>query len=239
MSGGTERKMLDRRAVHARGRRAVVICQAAVVFPMVCFADTVLAPTRSNPTVPPGATHAVASPMDTTTTTRLARDETAGDVAAKTPAAPSSIMTASGRTITPRRASEPASTEPGDRAAKPTPPGDKTSGGKLIEELHKRGIHEGIGAFEPPGTSPPLVGLEVPEGFELPEGYVRHFQTTDDGRQLRPILMFSPDYEFFDDGGQPIAIPQNRIVPAELAPAGLPIRTINIPHTRKPGDLSR
>ena len=106
---------------------------------------------------------------------------------------------------------------------------------EVIERLHDAGIHSGIGAFSPPGTSPPLVGLAVPEDFPLPEGYVRHFQATDDGQRIEPILMFSPDFEFFDANGRPIRIPDNRVVPPELAPPGLPVRLIDIPPPLVPG----
>ena len=101
--------------------------------------------------------------------------------------------------------------------------------GDVIEGLHKAGIRTGLGAFNPPGTSPPLVGLAVPEDFVLPEGYVRHHQATDDGQAIEPILMYSPDYEFLDAAGNPVAIPADRVVPASHAPAGLPIRQVRIP----------
>ena len=101
--------------------------------------------------------------------------------------------------------------------------------GEVIEGLHKAGIRTGLGAFNPPGTSPPLVGLAVPEDFVLPEGYVRHHQATDDGQAIEPILMYSPDYEFLDAAGNRVAIPADRVVPASHAPAGLPIRQIRIP----------
>jgi hypothetical protein len=99
----------------------------------------------------------------------------------------------------------------------------------VIARLNEAGIHSGIGAFNPPGTSPPLVGLAVPVDFPLPEGYVRHHQATDDGQSIEAILMFSPDFEFFDASGRPIAIPENRVVPPNMAPPGLPIRSIRIP----------
>jgi hypothetical protein len=111
--------------------------------------------------------------------------------------------------------------------------------GDVIQALNDAGIHEGIAAFPPPGTSPPLEGLAVPEDFELPDGYVRHYQATDDGQAIEPILMYSPDYEFFDENGQPVQIPEDRVVPADKAPPGLPIRPIEIPPKREPGDLSR
>jgi hypothetical protein len=100
---------------------------------------------------------------------------------------------------------------------------------EVIDRLHKAGIYSGIGAFTPPGTSPPLVGLAVPEDYALPEGYVRHFQATDDGQRIEPILMFSPDFDFFDASGNPIKIPENRVVPPDMAPSGLAIRRIEIP----------
>ena len=100
---------------------------------------------------------------------------------------------------------------------------------EVIERLHQEGIHEGLGAFNPPGTSPPLVGIAVPADFPLPDGYVRHHQTTDDGQDIEAILMFSPDYDFFDAAGQPVQVPANRVVPPSLAPPGLPIRQVRIP----------
>lgn len=101
--------------------------------------------------------------------------------------------------------------------------------GEVIQRLHAAGIRTGIGAFNPPGTSPPLTGLVVPGDFPLPEGYVRHYQATDDGQRIEPILMYSPDFEFLDANGNPIAIPKNRVVPRHLAPPGLPLRTVRIP----------
>ena len=73
----------------------------------------------------------------------------------------------------------------------------------------------------------------------LPEGYVRHHQATDDGQRIEPILRFSPDYEFVDAAGQPIAIREDRVVPPELAPPGLPIRHIVIPAPAEPGRPGR
>jgi hypothetical protein len=100
---------------------------------------------------------------------------------------------------------------------------------EVIERLHEAGIHEGLGAFSPPGTRPPLVGLAVPEDFALPPGYVRHYQATDDGQRIEPILMFAPDAQLVDADGRPLALPADRVVPPELAPPGLPIRRITVP----------
>ena len=109
-------------------------------------------------------------------------------------------------------------------------PGDpEPTGAELITALNEAGVHTGIAAFNPPGTSPPLEGLAVPEDFELPEGYVRHHQATDDGEVIEPILMFAPDFELTDANGQPVDLPDNRVVTAELAPPGLPLRQVRIP----------
>jgi hypothetical protein len=71
--------------------------------------------------------------------------------------------------------------------------GESPTIGEVIDRLHQAGVYGGLGAFSPPGTRPPLVGLAVPEDFVLPEGYVRHHQATDDGQSIEAILMFSPD----------------------------------------------
>lgn len=107
--------------------------------------------------------------------------------------------------------------------------GEKPTMNQVIERLHEAGIHTGLGAFNPPGTRPPKVGLAVPEGFDLPDGYVRHHQATDDGQRIEAILMFAPDRTIYDANHQPIAVPADRVVTPELAPKGLPIRHIVIP----------
>ncbi|WP_426102275.1 hypothetical protein [Massilia sp. TSP1-1-2] len=112
--------------------------------------------------------------------------------------------------------------------------GENPTIAQVIERLHERGVYSGLGAFSPPGTSPPLVGLAVPEDFVLPKGYVRHHQATDDGQRIEAILMFAPDFQLLGANGQPVAMPGNRVVPAELAPLGLPIRRIVIPAPTEP-----
>jgi hypothetical protein len=110
----------------------------------------------------------------------------------------------------------------------------------VIEGLKATGETGGIAAFPPPGTNPVKTGLVVPEGFELPQGYMRYYQTTDDGKRLEPILMFSPDYEFVDDSGKPIALPKDGIVPPGMAPPGLPLHTLEVPKApRAAGSGSR
>ncbi|MBJ7312545.1 hypothetical protein ACFOLJ_22675 [Rugamonas sp. CCM 8940] len=117
--------------------------------------------------------------------------------------------------------------------------GETPSMGEVIERLHERGVHTGLGAFSPPGTRPPLVGLAVPEDFALPQGYVRHHQATDDGQRIEAILMFAPDFQLYDAAKQPIAMPADRVVPPELAPPGLPIRRIVLPTPTEPAKPGR
>ena len=117
--------------------------------------------------------------------------------------------------------------------------GERPTMGEVIARLNQAGVFTGLGAFSPPGTRPPLVGLAVPEDFALPDGYVRHHQATDDGQRVEPILMFAPDRQFVDAAGQPIAIPKDRVVPPELAPPGLPVRRITIPAPAEAGAPGR
>jgi hypothetical protein len=87
----------------------------------------------------------------------------------------------------------------------------------------------GISAFPAPGTKRIKSGIVVPEDFPLPDGYMRHFQATDKGQLLQPILMFHPDYQPLDEAGKPIAIPADRVVPEELAPPGLAVEYLDVP----------
>ena len=125
--------------------------------------------------------------------------------------------------------------DPNDLANFVTPGQPAPTMGEVIDRLHEAGVHTGLGAFPKPGTSPPLIGLAVPDDYALPQGYVRHFQATDDGQRIEPILMFSPDFEFFDSAGNRIEIPRDRVVPPNMAPPGLVIRRIAIPPPINPG----
>ncbi len=88
----------------------------------------------------------------------------------------------------------------------------------------------GIMLFPAPGTDPIKKGIIVPEDFELPPGYVRHYQATDDGERLPAILMFHPDHPPLDANGQPMQVPEDGIVPPELAPPGMPIQILKDPN---------
>jgi hypothetical protein len=115
--------------------------------------------------------------------------------------------------------------------AVPTPAEEKLelSARDAIPALIAAGETGGITVFPLPGTKPIKRGLLVPDDFELPEGYVRHYQATDDGERVPAILMFHPDYDFVDDRGEPVTVPEDRVVPPELAPRGLPIEMLEVP----------
>jgi hypothetical protein len=91
-----------------------------------------------------------------------------------------------------------------------------------------QGTSSGIGLYPPRGTDPPKRGIRVPEGFVLPEGYARYYQSTDNGKTLPAILIFHPDYDWIDGNGDAIALPKNGIVPPELAPPGMPIEVLDL-----------
>jgi hypothetical protein len=131
--------------------------------------------------------------------------------------------------FTPRRRSAAAAPPP---AAPPATDGDEEpelDAIDVIPELRAAGEHGGIAAFGLPGTDPPKPGIIVPDGFKLPEGYVRHHQVSDDGEQLPAILMFHPDYDFLDARGNPMKLPENHVVPPDMAPPGLPIEMLEVP----------
>lgn len=107
--------------------------------------------------------------------------------------------------------------------------GERPTMAEVIQRLHAAGVRTGLGAFNPPGTRPPIVGLAAPEHFALPPGYVRHYQATDDGQRIEPILMFSPDAQTVVVNGRSVAVPADRVVTPELAPPGMALRRIVVP----------
>ncbi|NOK01924.1 MULTISPECIES: hypothetical protein [Myxococcus] len=86
-----------------------------------------------------------------------------------------------------------------------------------------------------PGTKPIKKGLVVPDDFELPPGYVRHFQYKDSGEIVAAVLMFHPDHQPVDANGQPVPKPADGLVPEELAPPGMPIRRLELPEGAESG----
>jgi hypothetical protein len=94
----------------------------------------------------------------------------------------------------------------------------------------------GIHLFPRPGTKPIAGGILVPSDYELPPGYMRHYQTTDDGERVGPILVFHPDHQPVDESGRPIPLPPDRVVPPELAPPGMPVVMLEPPPVRRDFD---
>ena len=108
-----------------------------------------------------------------------------------------------------------------------------------IAALRAEGETGGIASFPPPGTRPPESGVIVPDDYELPEGFMRHYQSTDDGGQLEPVLTLAPDYELVDGDGNPVALGRDRIVPPEGAPPDLPVRMLDVPSANNRGQAGR
>jgi hypothetical protein len=102
-----------------------------------------------------------------------------------------------------------------------------------LPELAPGGERSGLALFVP-GTKRLKRGLVVPEGFELPPGYVRHYQVLDDGTELPAVLLFHPDHQPLDAQGRPIPVPEDRIVPPELAPPGMPYEELEVPEGAEP-----
>ena len=119
------------------------------------------------------------------------------------------------------------------------PPRREIDAADVIVALREEGEQGGIAAFGIPGTHPPKSGILVPEEYALPEGYVRHYQSTDDGEQLPAILMFHPDYEFVNEQGAVVKLPEDGVVPPEMAPPGLAVdHVLEVPE-RKRGEPIR
>lgn len=129
----------------------------------------------------------------------------------------------------PAPAEAPRTAEDNDIASRFRPGDEAPTAAELIQALRDAGETGGIAAFNPPGTSPPMSGLVVPPDFPLPPGYVRHHQWTDEGEPVEAILMFAPDFVLRDAEGREVPLPENRVVPPELAPPGLPIRPVEVP----------
>jgi len=158
-----------------------------------------------------------------------ARSEPAVAAAPSAPAPPSALAAPRAHPVR-RRAAPPAPPPPANAEVPPAEPPipefpDEPNDGP-----------SGIALYPPPGTDPLKRGILVPEDFELPEGYVRHHQATDDGEGLPAILMFHPDFEWLDENGDPIALPEDRIVPPELAPPGMPIEMLELPASQGESD---
>jgi hypothetical protein len=197
------------------GGVAVALVAVATIVALVVLADD--PPRVAAAPAPAVVADAARAPVHTPT--RARRRDAAGDPDAPAPAS--------------RRARR----EAARAAAATEPAGERPelSLKDVLPYLPTGEAREGIALFPAPGTDPPKRGLVVPEDFPLPEGFLRHYQATDDGVALPPILMLHPDYELVDDAGKAIALPGG-VVPPELAPPGMPHETLEMPASPRPAD---
>ncbi|MFN8543787.1 MAG: hypothetical protein U0807_06235 [Candidatus Binatia bacterium] len=213
------------RILEAPGVRTVAWVLVSAVGVVAIVTVVALVVIRRAPAAPPAGSAA------------LERDVTSGAVpSAGTTRAPGE----SPPTVSPTAHAKPAAVARAKeaRGAPPSTPEPPSLEAKdVIPMLRSAGEQGGIAVFPLPGTKPIKQGIVVPEDFELPPGYVRHYQTTDDGKQLPAVLMFHPDFEFVDESGRVVPLPESRIVPPELAPPGLPLRMLDVP--KAPGGSDR
>ncbi|MDI1482894.1 hypothetical protein [Polyangium sp. y55x31] len=173
------------------------------------------------------AAGATAKPGQTTEARAPARPKGAPTLRLATRSAPAADVAPKERAVR-AEDSEPAGEEGPDEPSAPDDPAgaaDEGAGPAAGAGKEKTGIH----AFPAPGTKRIKPGLVVPDDFPLPPGYVRHYQATDKGRMLEPILLYHPDYELVDANGKVIPIPPDRVVPPDMAPEGLPLATLEVP----------
>jgi hypothetical protein len=174
-----------------------------------------------------------------------ATPEVVAHVDAPAPPAPAAPIPTRGVPVVPRRIVTPLVVDdaPVGIGAAPVPVPQKRrreiDAADAIAALREEGVHDGIAAFGLPGSHPPKSGILVPEEFELPEGYVRHYQSTDDGEQLPAILMFHPDYEFVNEHGDVVKVPDDLVVPPDMAPPGLNTDNVLTVPERKGGEPIR
>src|SRR5262249_7017150 len=90
--------------------------------------------------------------------------------------------------------------------------------------------HTGMRVFPPMGTKPIKRGIVVPDDFDLPPGYVRRFQATDDGARQTEFMMVAADgYGLDGRAGKTVRHPTGSCGPAGDGAAG-----IADPHARRP-----
>ena len=134
---------------------------------------------------------------------------------------------------------QPAPREPIERARRqvleehPLPPAEEPAPREVLVEQLPQGDGTDIDAYPRPGTKLLRAGIIVPDGYALPPGYLRHYQTTDDGEQLPPILMFHADVKPLGPDGQPVALPEDLVVPRGMAPPGMPVQWFEPPPPRR------
>ncbi|MFZ5442087.1 MAG: hypothetical protein ACOZQL_18920 [Myxococcota bacterium] len=143
-------------------------------------------------------------------------------VEAPAPASPPAVTQVERRTPEPRRPVRAPDFEPAPSAVPAAAP-------EVVPEEEPPPTGPTGMQLYPDNVKPVRRGLVVPEGFELPPGYMRHLQANEDGTLLPPILTFHPDYQPRDDAGRPIPMPEGRVVPPELAPPGMKLEVLAVP----------
>lgn len=224
-----DRRDADGVHVERRGSGALWLIGLALAVPVVLTVAAVVFIRRSAPE-PSAPGQAVAVETDTPAA-----------LVAAAPAAPTAMR--SPDRVVPRRVAAPLVVDAAGSGATPTPAPEKPrreiDAADAIVALREEGIHDGIAAFGIPGSNPPKAGIIVPEELELPEGYVRHYQSTDDGEQLPAILMFHPDYEFVNEAGEVVKLPEDGVVRPEMAPPGIDTKQVLVVPERKGGEPIR
>lgn len=217
------------RIVPVAGRRRLSwLIAAAIALPMLVTVGAVVAIRASSPP-PPKPVAAVAA-------VEVAPAEAGSPPAAAAPSASPRASHVVARRVVAAPVADTAGLGASPRPDPRQTPTRELDAGDAIRALREEGVHEGIAAFGLPGTSPPKPGIVVPEGFQLPEGYVRHYQSTDDGQQLPAILMFHPDYEFRNERGEVVKVPDDLVVPPDMAPPGLDTGNVLDVPARKVGE---
>ena len=213
-----------------RPSRAYWMIALAIVAPIVLTIVTVVLIRRA-----PGPEARVSGPAV------VAAVETETALGSAAPAAPTAMR--SPERVVPRRVAAPPVQDRAGTDATPVPAPEKPrreiDAADAIVALREEGIHDGIAAFGIPGSHPPKAGIIVPEELELPEGYVRHYQSTDDGEELPAILMFHPDYEFVNEAGEVVKLPEDGVVRPEMAPPGIDTSQVLVVPERKGGEPIR
>jgi hypothetical protein len=211
---------------HAPWRRFAWLAGTAIGAPIAFFAVAILVlRLTASPLV---VAAPVAEQVASTAPPAGPGGSTAPRVAAPAATASPSLAAASAVHPKPRRRPERGPEPDGER----DPDELEIDAADAIQVLRDEGVTGGIAAFGVPGTDPPKPGVIVPEGFELPEGFARHYQTTDDGERLPAILTVHPDYDLIDAQGRIVPRPPGGVVPPELAPSGLPIEMLEVPERR-------
>jgi hypothetical protein len=196
-----------------RGRRVVGLAAvAAALVTAAALIAIVVIRMAPRERVPPG-TNSEPMALEAPAPPPVARPE-APPVARPAPAPPANVVASAERPVRPA----PPAKRPEAVLPSVVPP---------LIEVGEPGT--GIQVFPPPGTKPIKRGIVVPDDFVLPPGYVRHYQSSDDGRQLPPILMFHPDFQPKGENGEVLPIPSDRVVPPEMAPPGMPVKILDLP----------